>query len=340
MEYHINYNDLKNPDVFDDATAQNIEIVETHISVVFLTGEFAYKIKKPVNFGFLDFSTLEKRKHFCEEELRLNRKFSPDIYISIVPVRKKGKIIRISEKADGKLIDWAVKMKQLPRDRIMKELLPERVYKSDIERIVDILYNYYQKADQSPVINQFGKLDVVRKNWEENFEQTTKYINNTIEKKDFDYIKKIIINFMNDYEKLFEKRIEEGKIKECHGDLHSNQIFLLPNKVYITDCIEFNERFRFSDILADIAFLAMDLDFHNRQDLSKYLIVCFSRGEEIPSELLEFYKCYRAFVRGKVTSFLLDQKTEEAERIAIVARHYFSLSKNYAKKLESIVNIT
>lgn len=323
---------LLSPNAYDE-TVKNIRLVQTHISWIFLTGKYVYKIKKPVDFGFLDFTTLEKRKFFCEKELELNKRLAPDMYLEVVPINQSKRNIKI--KGDGETVEYAVKMRELPQETMMLKLLENgNVDKSLIDRIAKIISDFHSKAER---INQVDSFDVINLNWNESFSQTKPFICQTISKDKFGYIEKTIRKFLTDNKTFFEKRNSEGKIKDCHGDLHSGNIFIA-DKIYIFDAIEFNERFRFTDVSSEVAFLAMDLAFHNKQELSNYFVekyVEYSKDTEL-KKLLNFYKCYRAFVRGKVTSFKLGDKNisdKEKKESIVLASKYFDLAFDYAKKL-------
>jgi uncharacterized protein len=312
-----------------------IELIQTHISFVFLTKNHVYKVKKAVNFGFLDFSSLEKRRVFCGKELELNRRLCPEIYLEVVPINKSN---AIKIKGDGETVEYALKMKRLPQERIMTVLLKEnKVDKKTIDEIAQIVAQFHSKAQTNPEISEFGSLKIVRTNWDENFSQTTKYINQTILQTEFQFIQTNINNFMEKNKPLFESRIADKRIRDCHGDLHSGNIFIT-DKICIFDAIEFNDRFRYSDAVADVAFLAMDLDFQQRSDLANHFIeryLAYSKDQQLKS-LLPFYKCYRAYVRGKVISFKLDDPNitiQEKESATKEAQAYFKLAADYAKNL-------
>ena len=313
-----------------------IELIQTHISFVFLIKNYVYKVKKAVNFGFLDFSTLDKRRVFCEKELALNRRLCPEIYLEVVPINKSNAHIMI--KGSGETIEYALKMKRLPQERIMTVLLREnKVDKKTVDEIARIVAEFHLKAQTNPEISQFGSLKIVKTNWDENFSQTTKYINQTIPQTEFQFIQTKINTFMTENTSLFESRIADNRIRDCHGDLHSGNIFVT-DKICIFDAIEFNDRFRYSDVAADVAFLAMDLDFQQRPDLANHFIeryLAYSNDQEL-TQLLAFYKCYRAYVRGKVISFRLDDSNiaaQEKTSSTKEAQAYFKLAAEYAKKL-------
>jgi aminoglycoside phosphotransferase family enzyme len=315
--------------------AGKIELIQTHISFVFLTKNYVYKVKKAVNFGFLDFSTLEKRRVFCEKELQLNRRLCPEIYLEVVPINKSN---GIKINCSGETIEYALKMKRLPQEKIMTVLLKgNKVDKKTIDEIARIVAEFHSKAQTSPEIGEFGSLKIVKTNWDENFVQTTKYVNQTISQAEFRFIQTKINNFMEKNKPLFESRISEKRIRDCHGDLHSGNIFIT-DKICIFDAIEFNDRFRYSDVAADVAFLAMDLDYQQRPDLANRFIehyIAYSKDQQV-TNLLPFYKCYRAYVRGKVISFRLDDpniKREEKESATKEAQAYFKIAAEYAKNL-------
>ncbi len=177
-----------------------IELIQTHISFVFLTENFVYKVKKAVNFGFLDFSTKDKRRLFCEKELELNRRLCPEIYLEVVPINKSD-IIKI--RGSGETVEYALKMKRLPQERIMTLLIKEnRVDKKIIDDIANIVAEFHLRAQTSPEIDEFGSLKIIRTNWDENFAQTTKYLNQSITQKDFQLIQ-ININAFRKQESAF-----------------------------------------------------------------------------------------------------------------------------------------
>ncbi len=309
-----------------------IELVQTQMSFVFLTGEYVYKIKKPVNLGYLDYSTLEKRHFLCRQELELNRRLCPDAYLAVVPVveQKSGLCIE----GQGKAIEYAVKMKQLPRDRMMDALLARgQVTPEMVARVAEKLANFHQMAEVNPDTTAFGSFDVIQQNWDENFVQTEKYIGLTIFRTKYERTKGYVGDFMKSNASLFEKRKRDKKIRDCHGDLHAAHVCFIGD-ICIYDCIEFNDRFRYCDVASELAFLAMDLDHHRQAGLSRHLAdtyVELSHDQELV-KLLRFYKCYRAYVRGKVESFKLDDplisQTEKTKALES-ARSYFQLAESY-----------
>lgn len=323
---------LLNPEIYPDHP-QTIKFIETHISLLFLTGNHVYKLKKPVDFGFLDFTSLEKRKYYCEQEVKLNRRLSPGIYLGVVRITKEGNQILLD--GIGELVEYAVKMKQIPEEYLMDKLLEKKQVTSKmIEAVSEKLVNFYFAAETNDLIKSFAKPERVKQDTDENFEQTEKYIDVTIPGGVYEEVKNRTNDFFRTKEKMFYQRIASDRIRDCHGDLRLEHIFW-GDEISIFDCIEFNERFRYTDVAADIGFLAMDLDYHGRQDLSEHLIRAFigESGDQELIEVLDFYKCYRAYVRGKVESFRLDdphipggEKKEAQKR----AQKYFNLAHRYA----------
>lgn len=310
-------------------------MVETHISLVFLTGNYVYKVKKSVDFGFLDFTSLEKRQHFCEEEVRLNRRLSPAIYLGVVKITCDGDQIALEGRGD--VTEYAVKMKQIPEEFLMDKLLEkDRVTPEMIKAVSGKLARFYSTAETNDFIKGFSRPERVKQDTDENFEQTGKYVGGVIEKTVYEYIKERTNHFFEARKDVFHQRISSGKIRDCHGDLRLEHIFW-GEEISIFDCIEFNERFRYTDVAADIAFLIMDLDYHDREDLSRHLIGTYieeSEDRELQN-VLDFYKCYRAYVRGKVESFRLDDPSipeEEKTRALGRAKKYFDLAYRYAQR--------
>ena len=312
-----------------------ITLLQTHISYVLLAGAYVYKIKKPVDFGFLDFTTLAKRKYYCEEELRLNRRLCPDIYLEVVPIKRSGKSFCLGG-SFGETVEYAVKMVRMPEERMMNNiissgnLLPEMLV-----RVVDILVPFYQETVGGPEVSKLGSPDSVGRNFRENFQQTEKFIGGpALSREQFATICSYAENFLT-REDIFRQRQAEGRIHDGHGDLHSANI-CLTDKVYIFDCIEFNHRLRYCDLACDVAFLAMDLDYHGLEQMSGRFIDDFSErvGDPGLHTMLNFYKCYRAYVRGKIGLFTGHApEVDEATRDAGLeqAGRYFELAVRYAK---------
>ncbi len=326
---------LLNPDFYPDHP-EEVRSIETHISLLFLTGNCVYKIKKPVDFGFLDFTSLDKRKYFCDQEVKLNRRLAPEIYLGVAAITLDGD--RILLNGVGEVIEYAVQMKQVPESLLMDRLLKEnRVTEKMIEAVSEKLFRFYLTAETGDYIRRFAKPERIKQDTDENFEQTREYVDVTISRETYTGIQQRTNQFISTQEEVFYQRIASDWIRDCHGDLRLEHIFW-GEEIAILDCIEFNERFRYTDVAADLSFLAMDLDYHGREDLSEHLIRTYilKSGDYGLPKVLDFYKCYRAYVRGKVESFRLDDpNTPEKEKKEAVkrAQEYFDLSHRYALRL-------
>ncbi len=311
---------------------QKVGLVQTQMSFIFLTGEFAYKVKKPVDLGYLDYTTLEKRRYFCQQEVELNRRLCPEVYIEVVPIALSRGKFKLG--GDGEVVEYAVKMKQLPQERMMDRLLLSgEVTGEMVTAVAHKLAAFHDKAATGPEISEYGSLRAIRVNTEENFFQTEKYIGTTITRHTYDLIRSYTNRFMTEKRALFERRVAGGKIKDCHGDLHAAHV-CFTDGICIYDCIEFNDRFRYGDVASEVAFLAMDLDRFYRADLSRTFVGAYvqASGDGELLYLLDFYKCYRAYVRGKVESFKLDDPFIADKKAAIeAARSYFRLACRYAR---------
>ena len=319
------------PKAYPD-TPQQIELVQTQMSFVFLTDNYVYKVKKPVNLGFLDYTTLEKRYFFCQKEVELNRRLCPDVYLGVVPItRDKGDFLI---EGRGGALEYAVKMRRLPQAAMMDVLLAaNQVSSTMITSLAQKLAEFHRTANTNDAISTFGDLPTITQNTEENFTQTEKYIGTIISQDAYQRIRAYTDSFIKQNTPLFHKRIESGRIRDCHGDLHAAHI-CFTNGVCIYDCIEFNDRFRYCDVASEVAFLAMDLDHHGRADLSRLFVNSYvvQSGDKELVELLNFYKGYRAYVRGKVASFKYDDpyiSDEEKTKVLAIAKRYFELAESY-----------
>jgi aminoglycoside phosphotransferase family enzyme len=309
-----------------------VELAQTQMSFVFITEDYVYKVKKPVNLGYLDYTTLEKRCFYCQREVELNRRLCPEVYLGVVPI-SRGRS-GISLRGQGEIIEYAVKMRRLPQEAMMNVLLAKNQVSSEmLASVAQKLLEFHQQAETNSTISAFGSLDTIIQNTRENFAQTVKYIGNTISQEQYQRIKTYTDDFIMKNAPLFHKRIRDGRIRDCHGDLHAAHI-CFSDGICIYDCIEFNDRFRYADVASEVAFLAMDLDHYGRADLARGFVNAYveiSQDREL-EELLDFYKCYRAYVRGKVGSFQLDDPhiaQKEKTRILVIAKSYFELAESY-----------
>jgi aminoglycoside phosphotransferase family enzyme len=322
------------PSALPDHTKRVVS-VQTHISIVFLADRYVYKVKKPANFGFLDFSTLERRHHYCQKEVELNRRFSEDLYLDVLAVTYDGSHYSLSGRG-GEVVDYAVKMRRIPDERLMKSLFERGVLsREELDRVAEVLAAFHEKAPGSPEIDRFGEPDRFKVNTDENFEQVEPYVGRTVSREVFEHLRRWTDGFYVSNRDLFQERIRAGKVRDCHGDLHMEHV-AIGDKIDLFDCIEFNDRFRYSDTLADVAFLLMDLEFHGGGELSAWFLESYKRyaHESNVEALLTFYKTYRAFVRGKVTGFQLEDPRIDLEKKNMAtetARKYFQLARSYTE---------
>ncbi len=316
-----------------------VEYLQTHISHIFLTGSHAYKVKKPVDLGFLDFSSLEARRRFCLEELRLNRRLCPELYLEVLAVARgpEGLTLAPLEQAGDDALEFCLKMAQMDSGRMMDRLLDQgEVGPAQVRELAKVLADFFARAEGGPTVDFHGRPEQVRINVEENFRQTESYQEVSVSTARWRAIRDYSLSFLARERPLLERRVAEGRIRDGHGDLHSGNINLpAGGRPLIFDCIEFNERFRYQDAAADLAFLAMDLDFHGREDLAKVLVEAYIKasGDAELGALMDFYKCYRAVVRAKVFGFMFDDDgVHGREKFTDItkARAYFRLAARYA----------
>ena len=312
---------------------RTVRLVQTHASFVFIAPPYVYKVKKPVNFGFLDFSTLEKRRHFCEREVALNRRLSPNIYLGVVPISTRNGRFNFGDGHD--VVEYAIQMRKLADGHFLDQLLERgHVLPGDLDRIAVALKEFYLAQHPSAEVEAWGRIDRLRISTDENFRQTKEFIGHTISRPAFETIRLYTDQFYKRHAGLYQSRVRNRWIRDCHGDLHLEHIHLTPRALHIYDCIEFNDRFRYVDVANDAAFLAMDLDYEGRPDFARYFArrMAAELNDDGMSLLMDFYKCYRAFVRGKVESLhsvAHAAPDEERQASAERARRYFRLALQY-----------
>jgi aminoglycoside phosphotransferase family enzyme/predicted kinase len=322
---------LKSPASYPHRPAE-VRAIQTHISWVFIASPFVFKVKKPVNLGFLDFSTLGKRHYFCQREIELNRRLCPEIYLDAVPICET--TFGFSFNSEGEIVEYAVKMKELPHGWFLNELLEKNlVGEREIDRVISTLHRFYEAETPTPKIEQWGTPKKLKISTDENFAQVEPFVRKTISSAAFEAIRHYTDQFYKLNENLFYERIQQHRILDCHGDLHLDHVHLTPEATTIFDCIEFNDRFRFIDIANDLAFLAMDFDFKGRSDLGNLFLRNAARELDDAGiqKVANFYKCYRAFVRGKVESIQATEKeTTNPQEHGKQAARYFRLALRYA----------
>jgi aminoglycoside phosphotransferase family enzyme/predicted kinase len=329
MEIH---RQLLDPATYPEPTG-SVSFHETHISRVYLTDNHAYKLKKPLNLGFLDYSTLEKRHFFCQEETRLNRRFAPQTYLGVVALRNAQGRLRFN--GSGVLVDYAVLMQRLPETRMLDHLLDSAAPElpGEIERLARHLPSLFMAAPVCREDVPGGNAVVVRANCVENLRQTEAAIGHALSMEAHRLMASLSNGLLEKLTPLLRQREAAGFVRDGHGDLHARNICMTePIQVY--DCIEFCRRFRVADMAAELAFLLMDLDFRGRQDLARQFLETYHQytPDHALPELLPFYKSYRAWVRGKVESLLAGENDVDAttrQQALAESRRYFNLALGY-----------
>ncbi|MGB0205309.1 MAG: AAA family ATPase [Neptuniibacter sp.] len=321
---------LKNPEFYPHPVTE-IEVIETHISWLILTGTYAYKVKKPVDFGFLDFTTLEKRRHCCEEELRLNQRLAPDIYMSVIGIG--GSAEKPILGADEGIFEYAVKMQQFIAHNRLDLLLQNHQFDPNwIDMLAEQIAEFHHRI---PIVAQdspWGEPDTIWEVVSDNFLHITDTIDHIEDWSKVQQLAQYTAQQYRNLTELIQKRKAEGHIRECHGDLHLANITLFKDELRLFDCIEFNLQFRWIDTINDLAFLLMDLEANGEfrwanRCLNRYLEIC---GDYHALPLLNFYKAYRSMVRAKVSVLgdMHDIKT---------LRRYLRLTDYYARERKPVL---
>lgn len=304
-----------------------VEVRQTHISAVFLVGDYVYKIKKPVNYGFVDFETLTKRKHYCDEEVRLNRRLAPGVYIGVVPVTRRD--TRVELEGKGEVVEWAVKMRRLPDEATLQNLLHKgEVHVEVVKRLAHRIAAFHATAESGPHIAEYGRFAVVAGNARENFEQSAVHVGMTVSKSVFERAQALTEESLTRHQSLIERRAGCNVPRDTHGDLRLDHVYYFatqepPDDLVVIDCIEFNERYRFSDPVSDMAFLFMGLMYQGHRDWAQsFAEAYFSTSQDDEGRgLLPFYTSYRAAVRGKVEGLKLARpEMSESDRVSALSK--------------------
>lgn len=312
-----------------------VEHIQTHISHVFLAGDYAYKIKKPVDLGFLDFTTLDKRKQACDDELRLNTRLAPEIYLSVVTLCITNGHYRVAEAGcmpRETITDYAVRMRRMPQDGMLDRLAATA--QLTVAHVLDIarqMARFHTTAEHHKGLDNYGNLENIAAPIRQNFQQTERYIDVCLPRARFERLRDYSENFLREHTARFAERVAHGRIVDGHGDLHLGNMCLYNNSVVIFDCIEFNPALRVGDAINDIAFLTMDLTERKLPALANVFLNEYLQltGDYHGLALLDFYQVYRAYVRGKVNAFQSDGAETKAarERARQTARDYFELAE-------------
>ncbi|MFW6350852.1 MAG: hypothetical protein ACOC2E_00555 [Bacteroidota bacterium] len=326
---------MKDKCLFPDS-CKNSAFSETHISWIVLTDQYAFKVKRPVQLPFLDFSTLENRRFYCNQEIKLNRRLAPDMYLGIVPITQSLSTGKSDHHSEEDIIDYAVQMKRMDNNKEMHKMLAaNKVTEKHLEKLAGKIAQFHKNTqvvknafNTAGMINEFAAInDVLDEDTENQLipAESKKIVSQCIEKSK---------NYLNDNRSFLNDRILNDFQRDCHGDLNATNIFLYDDPV-IFDCIEFNDDFRYIDVLNEIAFLCVDLDFSGNKQLSNSFVRNYMKAFELkekdmPEPLFNFYKCYRANVRAKVTLISLKEHPKEEKKQEDVKK-YIQLMQNYAK---------
>jgi aminoglycoside phosphotransferase family enzyme/predicted kinase len=319
---------LSRPEAWPDATP--VEVVQTHGAVVFLTTEHAYKIKRPVNLGFFDFTTFAARKHFVEEEVRLNAPRAPGVYLGVHPLV-----------VDGELVDHAVKMRRLPDDATLEAWLGDGRATPEVLRAIGArIAAFHADGERGPHISPFGASERVGANARENFDQSRGQVPRAVLPTVHAELEAHTEAALTALGPLMDARAARGVPRDTHGDLRVDHVYLLADpaspdlpgvRLAIIDCIEFNTRFRYADPVSDLAFLAMDLGVRGHRELADALVDGWvtASGDREGLALLPFYIAYRSIVRAKVWGFMLGDDAVPPKRQAHAqgkAQHHWSFA--------------
>lgn len=312
--------------------ATPLECRETHISTVFLAGDWVYKLKKPVDFGFLDFRSLEARHRFCQQEMTLNQRLTHGIYEKVVGICRDeiGRFFLDGEDP----VEYAVKMRRLPDEASLAQLLRHSSFsRKDLEGLGRHLAEFYSRSARSAEIDHFGEAAVISFNMEENFQQVEPFVGLFLERERWEFIQAASRAFFLNWQPLFQNRLVKGRIMDGHGDLRAEHVYFYDG-IQIIDCIEFNDRFRYGDVASDLAFLHMDLEALGRPEISRAVMAAFVEysGDFELYSLLDFYATYRALVKVKVACLRSTEMEVSAARSAQeqTARDYLELAYRYA----------
>jgi aminoglycoside phosphotransferase family enzyme/predicted kinase len=324
--------DLLRPEAWGAAPAVPVELRTTHASWVFLVGDDVWKVKRPVDFGFLDFRSIENRRHFCQEEVRLNRRLAAGVYLGVEPVRAGADGCGIG--GGGDVVDWAVHMRRLPEDASAAAMLGRGALGADdLTALANTLARFVADVPATPAA---GAPAFLRRNVDENFAQMEPYAGDIVDPATFDEVCRFQLGALADHHDRFLARADEGRIRDGHGDLRLEHVYFLPppDGIVAIDCIEFNDRIRCGDVAGEAAFFAMELEAARRPDLAAGFLARFAEASDDFGlyGVLDFYLSYRAWVRGKVAAFVASdpaadhgvraRKREEARRAFALARSF------------------
>jgi len=325
---------LLDPKLYDPPV-EKCDLIETHISWVILAGRYAYKIKKSIDLGFLDFSTLEKRHFFCDEELRLNRRLAPAIYLSVIPIT--GTVAHPRWGGDGKAIEYAIKMEAFPQEaQLDRALAAGALQPCQMDLLARLIATFHNQAEIAPPESRFGDPDLILEPIKENFKQIRERVKNANALQILTSLEDWSLTAHRDHQPLFRQRKAAGFVRECHGDLHLRNIAWVDDVPIVFDCIDFNSNLRWIDVISDIAFLVMDLQDRRQPELAHRFLNNYleNTGDYPAVGVLRFYQVYRAMVRAKIDAIRVDQAgLSEMEQVEAEQEFfdYLNLASGYVR---------
>jgi aminoglycoside phosphotransferase family enzyme/predicted kinase len=330
---------MMRPGFYPDSPAR-VELKQTHISYVFVAGETVFKVKKPVHFAFLDCSKLAQRFHYCTEEVRLNARLSPRVYLGVFAILKRADSFVLGPEVRAEhpeAVEYAVKMRRLPEDRMLDRLLAAGQAESRTIRAIAARIAEFHASAPSNRGWTYGSAAAIWRGVIEDIAQNQDFIGHTLGQDQFTAIDAFCRAFITAHWRPLNERAREGRVREGHGDLRAEHICIAgnENEIEVIDCVEFSEQLRYGDVASEIAFLAMDLERLGAPRLAEELVEAYAGivGDEELALFVPFYKCYRACVRGKVESLRSLERevgAADSERARQLARSYFELAWRYA----------
>lgn len=332
---------LQNPALYPHPVG-SFRVIETHISWILLTGLYAYKIKKPVDLGFVDFSTLERRRHYCQEELRLNQRLAPELYVEVIGIGGTAEWPTLDVQTGA--IEYAVKMVQFDDSQQLDYLLENgRLSHGHIDQLADKLASFHHVIEVAPENSDFGTPAAIYQPIKENFAHIEPLISDQTDREHLQHIRQWSDAAFDRLKTTIAVRKKKDYVRECHGDAHLANMVLIEDNVVLFDCLEFNANLRWIDVISEIAFGVMDLDDRDRPDLAARLLDRYLQrsGDYAGLTLLRFYQVYRAMVRAKVAAIRSSQ-LDGAARIDVLKEYrlYTSLAQRYSQSSQAILVIT
>ena len=334
---------LQSPQAYPHAVDE-VRLLETHISWVLLTGEFAYKLKKPVSLGFVDFSTLDRRRFFCDEEIRLNRRLAPDLYLDVVSITGTAEAPRIA--GNGEPIESAVRMRQFPQEALLSRAIAEnRLTAAHIDALAAEIAAFHTAIEAATADQLYGEPDRVHHPVAENFRHVAPLVETESTRIRLAALEEWAEREFEQRRETFATRKAAGCVRECHGDMHLGNMLLEGDRVLVFDGIEFNADLRWIDVLSEVAFTVMDLEDRGRPDFSRRLLNAYLEhtGDYAGLAVLPYYLCYRAMVRAKVAAIRFGQPgldAAEQARCREKFESYLALAEHYARARPPMLVIT